>query len=458
MRRTLTLLLTILSATSLYAATPTATIDKVWLEHDVKNSAGNKAMRVHTKFHVYNFLNRTGNVAIWLKDKNNNWLKIQSANTSTTGTSYISELYRPAYENCVYEDFKVDIPLKDLSLPQGSNTYYVVVTVNDDNGKILAQSSDISFTGTGSAPAADSGKPNAIIDKVWLEHDVTNSAGNKSMRIHAKFHVNNFLGQTGSVTFWIKDSNNKWIKMNSGNTTSAGVDYFRSEYKPAYKNSVYEDFKFDIPLNALTLSPGINTYYVVVTVNDNNGNILAQSSDISVSSTNLNVKSSNAATLNPSVTDILGYDVLPNTTVGGSSAVAVDLCFKAENIPTRGFRIAAYFEIGYGTHIEDQFVYPNSSQIYNVRIAATHSDLGVNRSQTTNGTVKVKFVDREGNTFFTLPTESFTITARQSSTKKSTPKKSTPKQQTAPFPKANPSQPTSPFPTSPSNPSRRKGH
>lgn len=146
-----TIVMTLLMlALPIAASAKSATIKKVWLEHGVTIN-NKKAMKVHCDFTVQGMNGLKGNMNIWIKKENGNWHSVNSTTKSTNGVPYFTWGYTPKYDDAIYNDYWFAPYIDDLKLSPGKHTYYVVVTINDNNGKILAQSDDISFTGTGAS-------------------------------------------------------------------------------------------------------------------------------------------------------------------------------------------------------------------------------------------------------------------------------------------------------------------
>jgi len=111
----------------------------------------------------------------------------------------------------------------------GFNINQLVETINELKTKV--NSNKINST-TPSAPNTSTTKtPNGKIEKVWVEHNIISPNGNKCMKIHISFSVNNVKGVNGSLM--------AAIYLPSGN------DYQPVEamnFTPTYDNSKYEDF------------------------------------------------------------------------------------------------------------------------------------------------------------------------------------------------------------------------
>lgn len=133
---------------ALSASAATANIDKLWLEHGVKEG-GRFAIKVHCKFNIKNAKNENCTMNAWVKGPSGNWHNIKGNAYSTTNTPYIYTRFCPGYDDTVYNDLTMTILTDDLNMLQGKNTYSLVVTLSDSKGRALAQSDAVNFTGTG---------------------------------------------------------------------------------------------------------------------------------------------------------------------------------------------------------------------------------------------------------------------------------------------------------------------
>ncbi len=145
----------ILSALTTLSAAKTATIKKVWIEHNATIN-NKKAMKVHCHFTVQGMKGLDGHMGVWIKNSSGKWHNVDGNASSNTGNKYFRWKYTPSYDNNDYSDFWYAPYIDQLNLSPGKNDYSVVVCIYDNNGGILAQSDPVSFTGTGSSnqPAA----------------------------------------------------------------------------------------------------------------------------------------------------------------------------------------------------------------------------------------------------------------------------------------------------------------
>jgi hypothetical protein len=93
----------------------------------------------------------------------------------------------------------------------------------------------------------------AKIEKVWVEHNMYQN-GQKGMRIHIKFSVDNMLGRQGSVTAWFYYDNGSKLILTAHNgayTTPDKQVAVADRFTPTYTNTIYNDFVLFFPNNAI---------------------------------------------------------------------------------------------------------------------------------------------------------------------------------------------------------------
>lgn len=156
-------------------AKPVATVNKVWIEHN-QTINGRTAMKVHCNFNVRDMKGKTGNMCVWIQDDNGNYIRIDNADKNSNGYSYVSHPFTPGYTNTDYNDYWRAVYVGDLGFKPGKHSYTACVTINDPNGKVLAQSSKVSFTGTGPevarnnpAPSNSNRNSGSNVVKTWRE-------------------------------------------------------------------------------------------------------------------------------------------------------------------------------------------------------------------------------------------------------------------------------------------------
>ena len=130
-------------STSLYAQTPSATIQYDSIScymgglSDYNNWSQDVGITFHVNFTVYNMKGRTGKVVVFLYDENGNPLKDGNNKYCTTdGGICTSETFTPGYDGTQYTDFPVKIPYKEMHMLRAKRReiiYLIVIRDNYDN-------------------------------------------------------------------------------------------------------------------------------------------------------------------------------------------------------------------------------------------------------------------------------------------------------------------------------------
>ena len=128
---------------------PVATIEKIWCVHDVYQY-GQKGMEIHVKFHVKRMLGRTGRcVAYFYQSDNTTPLYDYNGNyTTSDGQVSCGSDYMPSYEESVFKEFTLFMPLDELHLSAGEFDLTFDVAIFDDKGNVLSQHENEKFTFT----------------------------------------------------------------------------------------------------------------------------------------------------------------------------------------------------------------------------------------------------------------------------------------------------------------------
>lgn len=148
MRKIISLILLLITIAGAYAAT--ATIDKVWLEHD-KKVDGQPVIYIHTKISsIAGLKGKKPYLGFWLKNKNDQWHPVNGTTTSKSGVRFYYCYLDIPYDNTKYDDHSFYIKIDDLNFPANKDSYKFVVTLHDPNGSIMAQKETDNFYAWGS--------------------------------------------------------------------------------------------------------------------------------------------------------------------------------------------------------------------------------------------------------------------------------------------------------------------
>lgn len=142
--------LTLLLTTAGIAFAQSVTVNKIWLEHGVTQN-DQKGLRVHIEVELdgYKGFDMRA-IAYFESPKGVGHKDLNNRYRTADGNVSASKKFSPRYDNSIYNDLKIFIPLSELHLKEGKYTYYCVVQIYGPNG-YCASSDYVSFEGTGSA-------------------------------------------------------------------------------------------------------------------------------------------------------------------------------------------------------------------------------------------------------------------------------------------------------------------
>lgn len=129
--------------------TPKAEILSTWLEHNVTIN-DRTYMAIHFKMKTH-FMNDYGGMAVafihspkgvYVKDTNGLY-------RTTDGSVCTYDNFGSHYEHSIFNDYKLLIPVDEIHLKRGRNTYYVIVYIFDNKTqKYIANGEHVTFIGT----------------------------------------------------------------------------------------------------------------------------------------------------------------------------------------------------------------------------------------------------------------------------------------------------------------------
>lgn len=126
-----------------------ATIESVWVDHNHFNGLI-KGMLIHVKFSVDNMLSRQGECTAYFYFQNDQKLRDYNSSYCTVdGQVAVGQIFRPGYENALYNDFSLFMPYTELHVNTSAGTTYLkfCVQIQDKVTKeVLAQSNYVNFT------------------------------------------------------------------------------------------------------------------------------------------------------------------------------------------------------------------------------------------------------------------------------------------------------------------------
>lgn len=99
---------------------------------------------------------------------------------------------------------------------------------------------------------------------IWVDYNVTDSYGNKGMRIHIKFDINGMLNRTGQVAAYFYYANGNPLKdTNDSYRTLDGNVATHVNFTPNYENSTFNDLSIFMPSSELHLSQTTSCYFTI---------------------------------------------------------------------------------------------------------------------------------------------------------------------------------------------------
>jgi hypothetical protein len=130
---------------------PSATIERVWLEHNVFDGYRRKGMRIHIKFSQKNMLGRSGEVAAYFAFENGSDLKDFNGTYRTRdGKVSCGTRFNSKYESSTFEDYVLFMPVEELHLGPGRHSLKFNITIWDlgdpASPRLLTRSAEQFFT------------------------------------------------------------------------------------------------------------------------------------------------------------------------------------------------------------------------------------------------------------------------------------------------------------------------
>lgn len=155
---------------------------------------------------------------------------------------------------------------------------YFIVRTSDGliNKKITLKQSGKTSSNSSYSSSSSYLTPKGKIHKVWVEHNVM-YGGQKCMKIHVKFEVDNMKGKTGDCVAWFYYENgNKLYDTNNSYKTVNGQVSTSDTFTATYDGSIWNDFIFYIPNSELHIVRS-GSYKFCVGIFDHNDKQLATS-------------------------------------------------------------------------------------------------------------------------------------------------------------------------------------
>ena len=153
---------------------PSAQIEKVWLEHNVSKN-DERGIYIHAKVTVDNNKGKSTNFTCFILDENDKYLPSErSGYKSTSGRLCTFEDSKPSYDSSLWEDYKLFLPYSLLPQNLGTAKYHFALQIRDvaRDYAVMAKSENKYFDYTISKK--DSPKETPVLE--WLSGTDSNSA------------------------------------------------------------------------------------------------------------------------------------------------------------------------------------------------------------------------------------------------------------------------------------------
>jgi hypothetical protein len=191
-------------------------------------------------------------IAGYLKDRNNSF-------NSSAGEVAIYQSIRPAYDPAVYKDLSLFMPYEELDLEPGVYDLTMDVKLIYKTGGLISRLTNYDFEYHKPGSPADiesKTQATAKFDRIWVDYDVTEN-GEKGMRIHVKYSVQNMKGIDGYLAVYFEKKNgDKLLSDVSGYRSKNGQLAVYASISPAYADAVYNDMKVFMPYKNIQIDKG----------------------------------------------------------------------------------------------------------------------------------------------------------------------------------------------------------
>ena len=258
---------------------PRATFDRIWVDYDVTET-GQKGMRIHLRFTVYDLKNANCLVGIYFKDQYNVPLKDYNKRFYTTqGKVAVTRQLTPGYNPTYFEDLQLFMPYEELDLVDGNYNLKMDVILLYNDGEVISNLTTYPFTynkGNKNVPprTTSTTAPSGKLDRIWVDYDITEK-GRLGMRVHAKFSAYNMKGVDSYLAVYFQKKDGTPLKTNEPAYASPNGDIvIRYGMKPGYNPADYSDAQMFIPYEELNLNRGKHNLRMDVDLIYENGNLI----------------------------------------------------------------------------------------------------------------------------------------------------------------------------------------
>lgn len=261
-------------ASTVNVVDPSASFERMWVDYDIVQG-GEKGMRIHVKFKVYEMKGMSGYLAIYFQEKDGT--PLQDSNSkfdSADGTVAVYREITPGYATTAYDDYQVFMPYSELDLSRaGTYNLKMDVDVIYKEGGLIEHLTlyDFEYTLGGKTTPKT---PTVEFGRVWVDYDVV-QGGQKGMRVHSKFTVSGMKGTPGYLAVYFQKKNgDKLYTNNRAYRSKEGQVAVYFDLNPGYDRTVYEDAQVFIPYNEFNLPKGSYNLQMDVDVIYENGDLI----------------------------------------------------------------------------------------------------------------------------------------------------------------------------------------
>ena len=122
----------------------------------------------------------------------------------------------------------------------------------------------VNITQEGVSSYGNSSNVTGIVRNVWVDHNVSDSYGNKGMNIHVKFDINGMLNRRGQTAAYFYYTNGNPLKDTNGRCcTSDGNVATHIDFIPNYENCTFNDLSIFMPYSELHINKSTSCYFTI---------------------------------------------------------------------------------------------------------------------------------------------------------------------------------------------------
>ncbi|WP_130286788.1 hypothetical protein [Aquimarina brevivitae] len=124
-----------------------AKFSDTWIEKNVTNNSGEKGIRFHAKFNLYDLEGKELRMIVRLMNEDGTFVKTEKYGyRNASGQLSLYKKLKPKYKNTVYKDATVFLPFAILNLPRGDHKLKYDVDVIYPDGTLLKHFEITPFT------------------------------------------------------------------------------------------------------------------------------------------------------------------------------------------------------------------------------------------------------------------------------------------------------------------------